>query len=221
MTECLLPIKVDFIPFGLYTSQKGFEMDTELQQRRTLWTVLLLNFGAFVLEGIFGYIHNSRGLLADGLDMFSDVCAYGLCLYAIGRTMHLKERIGRAVAYSQIVLLMLGIAQLLRNYETPVWGTMIWVSVIAFAVNAYCLYRLKQLDSADANINAVVLCSSIDVLANLGVILSAGFVFVLNSFIPDLIISVIIYALIIHEIKEMFEGSRCRCPKPLTPDPNP
>ena len=176
--------------------------------------MLALNFGAFILEGVFGYIHNSRGLMADGLDMFADVCAYGLSLYAIGKTMHTKERVGRAVAYSQIMLLLLGVMQIMRNYETPVWGTMIWVSVIALMVNAYCLYRLKGLDSSDANINAVVLCSSIDVLANIGVILSAGFVFLFESFIPDLIISVIIYMLIIHEIREMFEGSRCRCPKP-------
>jgi Co/Zn/Cd efflux system component len=143
--------------------------------------------------------------------MFADAAAYALSLYAIGKTMHVKERVGRYVAYSQVILLLLGIAQLMRSYEMPVWGTMIWVSTIALVINAYCLYRLKKLDSKDANINAVVLCSSIDVLVNIGVILSAGFVFLFRSFIPDLIISVIIYMLVIHEIKEMFEGSRCRC----------
>lgn len=186
-------------------------MNKEIQQRETLQIVLLLNFGAFVFEVFFGLLHNSRGLLADGLDMFADACAYGLSLYAIGKSMHVKENIGRYVACSQVILLLFGIFSLLRNYETPVWGTMVWVSVIALIVNAYSLYRLKKLDSKDANINAVVLCSSIDVLTNIGVILSAGFVFAFKSFIPDLIISIIIYVLIVHEIKEMFEGSKCKC----------
>jgi Co/Zn/Cd efflux system component len=183
----------------------------ERTQKRTLWTVLILNFSAFVLEIVFALVSNSRGLLADGLDMLADAFAYGLGLYAISKSLHTKENVGKSIAFTQIVLLIGGVTQLIFNKNTPQWDTMIWVSVFALLVNSVSLALLLRLHSGDANIRAVVLCSTIDVFANIGVIVSAIFVSVFNSFIPDLIISVVIYLLVINEIREMFVNSRCKC----------
>jgi Co/Zn/Cd efflux system component len=180
-------------------------------ERKILWTALILNLLAFALETAFAILDNSRGLLADGLDMLADVFAYGLGIYAIGRSMHTKEKIGKSIAFTQILLLLLGIGQLIFNREVPVWGTMIWVSVVALVVNSISLALLLRLHSGDANIRAVILCSVIDVFANIGVIVSAIFVSVFNSLLPDLIISIVIYLLVINEIREMFVDSRCQC----------
>ena len=180
-------------------------------EKRVLWIALILNLFAFALETAFAILDNSRGLLADGLDMLADTFAYGLGLYAVGRSMHTKEKIGKSIAYTQILLLLLGIGQLIFNHEVPVWGTMIWVSVVALAVNSISLILLLRLHSGDANIRAVVLCSVIDVFANIGVIVSAIFVSAFNSLIPDLVISIIIYLLIVNEIREMFADSKCQC----------
>jgi Co/Zn/Cd efflux system component len=180
-------------------------------QKRTLWIVLILNFSAFILETVFALLDNSRGLLADGLDMLADAFAYGLSLYVIGKSLHKKENVGKAIAFTQLLLLFGGIAQLIFNPYTPKWDTMIWVSAVALLVNSVSLALLLQLHSGDANIRAVVLCSTIDVFANVGVIISAIFVSVFNSLLPDLIISVIIYALVANEIREMFFESRCQC----------
>jgi Co/Zn/Cd efflux system component len=180
-------------------------------EKRTLWIVLILNFLAFALETVFAILANSRGMLADGLDMLTDAFAYGLSLYAIGKTMHTKEKVGRSIAYTQILLLLLGVVQLIINPNVPEWNSMVWVSVIALLVNSVSLALLLRLNSGDANIRAVVLCSTIDVFANVGVIVSAIFVNIFNSLIPDLVISIVIYLLVINEIREMFVDSRCQC----------
>lgn len=180
-------------------------------EKKILWTALILNFLAFALETTFAVLHSSRGLLADGLDMLADTFAYGLALYAIGRSLHTKEKIGKFIAWSQVFLLLLGIAELVFNRDVPVWGTMIWVSVIALTVNSVTLVLLLRLHSGDPNIRAVILCSTIDVFANIGVIISAIFVSAFDSFLPDLIVSIIIYVLVANEIREMFVDSRCQC----------
>jgi Co/Zn/Cd efflux system component len=187
-------------------------------EKRTLWIVLILNFSAFALETVFALLDNSRGLLADGLDMLADAFAYGLSLYAISKSMHTKERVGRSIAITQILLLCLGVTQLIFNPNVPVWGSMIWVSVIALLVNSISLALLLQLHSGDANIRAVVLCSTIDIFANVGIIVSAIFVSITNSLIPDLIISIVIYLFVINEIREMFVESKCKCNKIKQPN---
>lgn len=43
--------------------------DEDKKQRKTLWIVLLINFGFFIIEMTTGLISKSMGLVADSLDM--------------------------------------------------------------------------------------------------------------------------------------------------------
>ena len=45
-------------------------------QQKLLWTVLLINFGFFVIEITTGFISRSMGLVADSLDMLADSIVY-------------------------------------------------------------------------------------------------------------------------------------------------
>ena len=59
--------------------------DTEnKKQKRILWTVLLINFGFFVIEITTGLISRSMGLVADSLDMLADSFVYAISLFAVG-----------------------------------------------------------------------------------------------------------------------------------------
>jgi Co/Zn/Cd efflux system component len=118
------------------------------------------------------------------------------------------------MGYAQAALICFGIIEVARRFmgsaPTPDYFTMIWISVIAFAVNAVSLWLLIKLKSPDANIKATVLCSSVDCLTNLGVILTAVLVRAFDSAVPDLIVGLIVFAVAMHEALEMIEIGRGR-----------
>jgi Co/Zn/Cd efflux system component len=68
-------------------SNAVLETDTSNDQRKLLWTVLIINFVFFGLEMLFGIFSNSMGLVADSLDMLADSIVYALALFAVGGTI--------------------------------------------------------------------------------------------------------------------------------------
>jgi Co/Zn/Cd efflux system component len=181
----------------------------DARQARTLAIVLALNFFAFAAELAYGFASGSMGLVADSLDMLADACSYGLSLWAIGRAVKTKRNVAKFIGRAQVVLVSAGALEAVRRFagatEPPDYPTMICVSLGALAINAVSLAMLLRLNSRDANIKASVLCSSVDVLANVGVIMSAVLVMALQSAVPDLIISLVVFWAAFHEAREMIE----------------
>lgn len=169
-------------------------------QRKLLWTVLLINFGFFIVEMSTGLISKSMGLVADSLDMFADSIVYGLSLFAVGSTLALKKRIAKASGYFQIVLAILGFVEVIRRFigvdSLPSFETMIIVSILALLGNAACLYLLQRSKSEEAHMRASMIFTSNDVIINIGVITAALFVNWLDSNKPDLIIGAIVFVLV-------------------------
>jgi len=60
-----------------------------------LWTVLLINFGFFIIELLYGWLSTSMGLITDSLDMLADSLVYGLSLMAIGSTLIKKKNVAK------------------------------------------------------------------------------------------------------------------------------
>lgn len=169
-------------------------------QSRVLWQVLGINFFFFALEIISGFVAGSMGLVADSLDMLADSIVYGLSLFAVGGTATLKKKIAGVAGYFQTVLAIMGFAEVIRRFlgqgETPDFQTMILVSLFALAGNAACLYLLQKSQSKEAHMQASVIFTSMDVIANLGVIAAGGFVYLTGSKTPDLIIGTIVFILV-------------------------
>jgi Co/Zn/Cd efflux system component len=185
-------------------------------QAKTLWIVLILNFSAFVLEMTYGFISNSMGLVADSLDMLADACAYGLGLWAIGRADIVKQKVATLMGWGQIILISLGFADVAHRFfcaeHMPDFSIMIYISAVALAINIISLTMLQKLKSGDANIKASILCSSVDVIVNVGVIVTAVLVMALESRIPDLIIGAIVFFIALREAREMLalgRGDQC------------
>ena len=76
-----------------------FEMKTESNsdQTKLLWTVLLINFSFFVIEITTGFISRSMGLVADSLDMLADAAVYGLSLWAVGTAVTRKKKVASLI----------------------------------------------------------------------------------------------------------------------------
>lgn len=174
----------------------------ERVQTNVLWAVLAINLFLFVVEMITGLISRSMGLVADSLDMLADSFVYGLSLFAVGGAIVRKKKIARISGYFQIVLAVLGFAEVVRRFvgfdSPPDFTIMIVVSVFALAGNSLCLYLLQKAKSEEAHMKASWIFTSNDILANLGVIAAALMVMATGSNRPDLIIGTIVFGLVLR-----------------------
>lgn len=170
-------------------------------EARTLWTVLAINAAMFVVEGTAGWIAESTGLLADGLDMLADALVYGVALYAVGREPALKWRAARLCGGLQVVLALTALAEVLRRAlfgSEPAPPLMVGVSIVALAANVTSLWLVARHREGGVHMKATYICTTNDVLANLGVIVAGGLVEWTGSAIPDLVIGTAIAALVLR-----------------------
>jgi len=177
--------------------------DESNNQRKLLWSVLIINFAFFVIEMTTGLISKSMGLVADSLDMLADSFVYGISLFAVGGTVARKKNIAKIAGYFQITLAILGFVEVLRRFfgeeQLPNFTTMIYVSIFALIANGICLYLLQKSKSKDqAHMKASMIFTSNDVIINLGVIVAGSLVYWLESNKPDLIIGTIVFLLVIQ-----------------------
>src|SRR6056300_893673 len=123
------------------TNQSEFKETAN--QKKLLWTVLIINFLFLPIEMTTGIISKSMGLVADSLDMLADSFVYGISLLAVGGTVVRKKRIAKVAGYFQITLAVIGFVEVLRRFlsaeKLPDFTTMIIVSIFALAANGLCL----------------------------------------------------------------------------------
>jgi len=165
----------------------------------TLWTVLAINAAMFVVEGVAGWMAESTGLLADGLDMLADALVYGVALYAVGRGPLLKRRAARLCGGLQLGLAVAALAEVLRRARfgsEPEPPLMVTISVLALAANVTSLWLVARHRHGGVHMKATYICTTNDVLANLGVIAAAGLVAWTGSPVPDLVIGTTIAAVV-------------------------
>jgi Co/Zn/Cd efflux system component len=190
-----------------------FSLDVHASnETKLLWQVLGINLGFFVIEMVAGWVASSMGLVADGLDMFADSLVYGMSLYAVGGTLLRKKRIARMSGTFQLVLALLGFVEVVRRFigieEVPSYVMMIVVSAFALVGNAMALYLLQKGENKEAHMRASMICTSNDVIVNIGVIVAGILVLLLRSSIPDLIIGVVVFGLVARGSVRILQLSR-------------
>ncbi|PKH52880.1 cation transporter [Tenacibaculum sp. Bg11-29] len=179
------------------------EFKENVNQKKLLWSILIINFAFFFIEMTTGIISKSMGLVADSLDMLADSFVYGISLFAVGGTIIKKKRIAKLAGYFQITLAIIGFSEVLRRFfgveKLPDFSTMIIVSILALIANGFCLYILQKSKSKEeAHMKASMIFTSNDIIINLGVIIAGILVHYLNSNKPDLIIGIIVFVLVIQ-----------------------
>lgn len=169
-------------------------------ERKLLWIVFTINFAFFIIEIIAGFLAGSMGLAADSLDMMADAIVYGMSLYAVGKLASTKKNIAKAGGIFQMTLAILGFIEVIRRFlgfgELPVFQTMIIVSTFALIGNAVTLYLLQKSKSKEAHMQASMIFTSNDVIANIGVITAGIIVYITHSPYPDLIAGTIIFLIV-------------------------
>ena len=175
------------------------QSDSETQ-RKLLWQVLAINLAFFVIEIVAGFISGSMGLVADSLDMLADAIVYALALFAVGTSLVRKRKVARLSGYLQLTLAVAGVVEVGRRFlgysETPVFQTMIIISMLALLGNAISLYLLKKSKSKEAHMQASMIFTSNDIIVNIGVISAGVMVYLTDSKIPDLVIGLIVFVVV-------------------------
>lgn len=174
----------------------------EQAQRSVLWRALVLNAAMAVIGGLAGWLAQSTGLLADALDMLADAAVYVIALVAIGRSAGFKAN---AAAGSGVALTLLGLGLLFEVGRRALHGSepqalwMLLVSLLSLAVNVSVLRMLTPMRDDAVHLGASWLFTRADVVANLGVIVSALVVALSGSRWPDLVIGLLIGLYVLKE----------------------
>jgi len=193
------------------------ETDNNQAERKVLWAVLIINFGFFVIEALFGWLSGSMGLVADSLDMLADAIVYGLSIAAVGTAVARKKSLATVSGYFQLTLAVIGSVEVLRRFLghelLPNFQTMIVISVLALVANGASLYLLQRTKSEEIHMQASMIFTSNDVIINIGVIIAGFLVHWLNSGIPDLVVGAIIFAIVTRGAFRILRLGRQSSPK--------
>jgi cation diffusion facilitator family transporter len=165
------------------------------RQSKVLWVVLGINAVMFVFELVSGILAGSVALLADSLDMLGDTIVYGFSLAVLTRSARWKAS---AALLKGVIMALFGLGVLAQTGYKLLFGgapdaqLMGVAGAVVLAANATCLYLLTRHRNDDLNMRSTWLCSRNDIIANTGVLLAAGSVYLTTSKWPDVIISFII-----------------------------
>lgn len=180
------------------------ERDIEINNReqgKVLVILLGINTLMFLVEITLGIFSESTALIADSMDMLADATIYGIALYAVGRAGALKIR---AAFASGILQLLFGVIVAVDVLRRLIWGSdpqsllMIAVGLLALIANTICLSLIAKHREGEVHMRASWIFSKNDVIANLGIILGGGLVYLLDSRFPDLIIGLMISILVMR-----------------------
>ncbi len=167
----------------------------DVDEARTLWTLLVINAAMFVVELVAGWLAQSSGLIADSLDMLADATVYGLGLYAVGKAASTKLRAAHVSGLFQGALAVGVLVDVARRFvagSAPEAPAMIGVSALALAANVTCLWLIAKHRDGGAHMKASWIFSTNDVLANVGVIVAGLLVAWTGSRLPDLVIGTVV-----------------------------
>ncbi|MDN3987282.1 cation transporter [Zwartia vadi] len=167
----------------------------EASQTRVLIWLLTLNGAMFFIEVTAGWLAHSAGLIADGIDMFSDAAVYGVSLFVVGKAAAYKLKAAKLAGLIQIALaagIFGRVAYQISSDVMPEADSMIGFSFLALVVNIVCLYLVSKHRNDGVHMRASYIFSANDVITSLGVIIAGFLVAWLSSPYPDWIIGIII-----------------------------
>ncbi len=165
------------------------------QQRKVLVTLLAINASMFVIELVTGVLAESTGLIADSLDMLADAVVYGIGLYAVGRAASAKISAAFMSGYFQMALALIVALDVARRAlfgSEPEPSYMVLVGLVALAANVVCLSLIARHRDGGVHMRASWIFSKNDVIANVGVIVSGGLVYITGLRWPDLAVGIAI-----------------------------
>lgn len=166
--------------------------------KRRLVLVTVINAVMFAVEIGAGQLAGSQALMADSLDFLADALTYALSFWAIGKPLNVRAGAAMLKGVSLVGIgVWIALSTLYRLFvqgvpEPQLMGS---VGLLACAANLVSVYLLFAYKDGDSNIRSVWLCSRNDAIGNVAVIIAAGFVALLGTAAPDLLVAGVMAAL--------------------------
>jgi Co/Zn/Cd efflux system component len=170
--------------------------------RRALWIVVLLNIGFGIVELLGGFIGRSQALKADSLDFLGDgsITFIGLLALAWSERIRARVALAQGIFLAALGCSVLGAAIWRATHaivpSAEIMGSLGLAGLIVNISAALALVKFRDL--GDANARAIWLFSRNDALANIAVVVAAGFVAWADSAWPDLAVATVIASLFLH-----------------------
>lgn len=184
---------------------------TREQERKTLRIALFLNGAMFIVGMSAGWLAQSTGLMADALDMLADASAYAIALLAVSRGTSFKVRAAR---WSGTILLLLGVGILAEvawkwmHGSEPQGTLMMAFSLLSLIVNVTVLRMLAPFRQGEVHLRATWIFTKVDVIANVGVLITGALVYFLKLSWPDAAIGLLIGAYVMKESLEILHDAK-------------
>ena len=180
------------------------------EYKRRLIIVTAINIGMFFVEMTAGQLSGSQALKADALDFFADGVTYALSFWAIGKPLTVRASAAFAKGLSLLAMGLWVAGSTI--YQLIVLGVpeaevMSVIGVLALAANLISVWLLMAYKDGDSNVRSVWLCSRNDAIGNVAVVVAAGFVWWLNSGIPDLIVAGVMSGLFLYSAQQILRQS--------------
>jgi len=187
-------------------SDCGCEIEIKSKEERKVLIILLIilliiNLLMFFIEIFFGVLAESNALIADSLDMLADAIVYGIGLYAVGKSTLMKVKAAHTSGVFQVIL---GLTVAIDAVRRLIFGSdpesilMIAIGILALLANLICLRLISKHRVGEVHMRASWVFSKNDVIANLGIILGGGLVYVFDSRYPDVVIGFIISIIVVR-----------------------
>lgn len=181
------------------------------EQSRVIKILLAINGAMFFIELASGIIAESTGLIADSLDMLADAIVYGIGLYAVGKAASAKVRAAFVSGYFQMVLALtvaLDVGRRAIFGSDPEPSYMVLVGLVALVANVACLALIARHRDGGVHMRASWIFSKNDVIANAGVIVSGGIVYMTGARWADLVVGIAIALVIFRGALSIIEDAR-------------
>ena len=173
----------------------------EVQQRRVLTWVFIINILAFLTMVTGAVLSGSSSLLSGTLDNLGDAVTYALSLAVVGAGRVAKARVaffkGLLILGAALVVAV-QIAWHLFHLEAPIIETMGAVALLNLAANLLCLRLLYPYRDGDVNMTSVWECSRNDVIEGMAVIAAALLVWGFDSGWPDVVVAIALLTLFLR-----------------------
>jgi hypothetical protein len=193
--ERTYPVAID-----RFTSAQASAQQAAQKEALILKWLLAINAIMFGVEFTVGWWAQSTGLIADSLDMFADAAVYGVALFAVGHSIHMKLKAAHLSGWLQVILALGALSEVVRLFvfgSEPVSGLMMSFGLVALMANVLCLMLIAKSRDSGAHMKASWIFSANDVIANTGVITAGFLVAWTGSRYPDLITGLVISVIVL------------------------
>lgn len=180
------------------------------EKKKILLIVLVLNGLMFVIEFSLGWLASSTGLMADSLDMLADAVVYLISFLVVQGSLRQKASAALVNGCLQVLLVFIVLYSVMSHFlagTMPNSFSMGWGASLALLVNILCFVLLSRYRHGDINLRATWLCSRNDMVANLGVIVAAVWVSILQQGWPDLLIGLVIALFVLQSALGIIKAS--------------